>query len=356
MNKKLLISSLSLALVLVILVWLMVRRDGGAPQKTSAAMTRTGQLPVTAYVAKVIPVDDILVASGTVLPDEMVELSSEVSGRIASINFIDGQIVRKGDLLVSLNNADLQAQKLRNRYQLELAEERERRQKLLLENEGISQQTYDQTLTELNSLKAEKQLIEAQLEKTMIRAPFDGITGLRSLSEGAYVSAGTKIVKLVRSKPVKIDFSVPERYAPHIRKGALVRFRIEGSDRTYEARITATEAMVDQRSRSLVARATYANTAGEISPGMFARVELSANGLMEALQIPARAVIPEMGNSKVFIYRQGKAQPSLIEPGLRTTSMIQVLSGLNENDTVITSGLLQLRSGMSVQLKSIDQP
>ncbi len=358
MNKKVLIRVFALILLLAILIWLLIPKNDSKKNHSNAqgAQQRTSTLPVSAFVTSITPVNDLVVATGTVLPDEMVEMASEVSGRIVKIHFVEGQALRKDDLLVSLNNADLLAQQDRNRHQLELAQERERRQKVLLENEGISQQTYDQTLTELNSLKAEAALLQAQLDKTIVKAPFDGIAGLRYLSEGAYVSPGTKIVRIVKTKPVKIDFSIPERYVQYIRKGTALRFSVEGTDKHFEARVEATEAMVDQRSRSLVARAVFANREGEVVPGMFARVELSANGLVEALQIPASSIIPEMGTSKVFVYRGGKAEPVIITPGLRTASMVQVLTGLSEGDTVITSGLLQLRPGMNVQLKNVETP
>jgi membrane fusion protein (multidrug efflux system) len=358
MNWKKIIRVVSLLTLSSVVVWLMMPKSVKEKEDKNAASSqqKAAALPVTAFIAKITPVNDVVVATGTVLPDEMVDMASEVSGRIVRIHFSEGKSVRKGDLLVSLNNADLQAQQERNRYQLALAHERERRQRVLLESEGISQQTYDQTLTELNSLKAEALLIQAQLDKTLVKVPFDGIVGLRMLSEGAYVSPGTKIVKIVRNKPVKIDFSIPERYVQFVKKGTPVRFSIEGSEQLFDARVEATEAMVDQRSRSLMARAIYPNHKGEVVPGMFARVELSANGLIEALQIPARAIIPEMGTSKVFVYRNGKAEPVVITPGLRTSSMVQVLTGLMPNDTVITSGLLQLRPGMVVQLKNVQQP
>lgn len=358
MNKKVLVRVFALLILLALVVWLIMFKNGRNENQGPAAgaQQRAAILPVTAFVAGVMPVNDLVVATGTVLPDEMVEMSSEVSGRIVKIHFTEGQSVRKGDLLVTLNNADLQAQQERNRHQLALAHERERRQKVLLESEGISQQTYDQTLTELNSLRAEAALLQAQLEKTTVKAPFDGLAGLRYLSEGAYVSPGTKIVRIVKTRPVKIDFSVPERYVQYIRKGTPVHFSIEGNDKHFEARVEATEAMVDQRSRSLMARAVFANREGEVVPGMFARVELSANGLVEALQIPARSIIPEMGTSKVFVYRGGKAEPAIITPGLRTATMVQVMTGLSAGDTVITSGLLQLRPGMGVQLKNVETP
>lgn len=358
MKKKVLIRVIATLAFMLVAIWLVVRP--GSPktdkQQTIAAPTQAQVLPVNAFVARVMPVNDVITATGTVVPDEMVEMASEVSGRIVNIHFTEGQTMRKGELLVSLNNADLQAQQERNRHQLALAQERERRQRVLLDNEGISQQAYDQTLTELNSLRAEAALLQAQIDKTILRAPFDGRVGLRLLSEGAYVSPGTKIVRIVRNKPVKIDFSVPERYVQYVKKGMPVRFSLEGTDEQYEARVEATEAIVDPRSRSLTVRALYANHDGRVVPGMFAKVELNTNGLIEALQVPARAIIPEMGTSKVFVYRRGKAESVVISPGIRTRSMVQVLAGLSENDTIITSGLLQLRPSMDVHLKNIELP
>lgn len=311
-------------------------------------------LPVRAVVLESGPMQDIIVSAGSVLPDEQVELSAEASGRIVSIHFTEGTKVKKGDLLVTINNADLQAQLSRNAYLVQLAQDREGRQRILFEREAISRQEYDQVLTEKNALLAESELLKAQLEKTLLRAPFDGILGLRLLSEGSFVSPGTKIVQLARINPVKIDFSVPERYASFIQKGTKITFQVENQSGNLEATIYAIEPMIDQRSRSLQARALYANNRDQLVPGAFARVEIAASNLLETLQLPAEAIIPEMGTSKVFLYRNGIAQPALITTGLRTESHVQVLEGLSEGDTVLTTGLLQLRPGMQVELSQIN--
>lgn len=311
-------------------------------------------LPVRAVVMQYGPMQDKIVAAGSVLPDEQVELSAEASGRITTIHFTEGATVNKGELLVSINNADLQAQLSRNAYLVQLAKEREERQRILIEREAISQQEYDQVLTELNALMAEADLLQAQLDKTLIRAPFDGILGLRLLSEGSFVSPGTKIVRLARIKPVKIDFSVPERYASYIQKGTNISFQVENQSGNLKATVYAIEPMIDPRSRSLQARARFANEKGQLVPGSFARVEIAASNLLEALQIPAEAIIPEMGTSKVFVYRNGLAQPLMVTTGLRTESHVQILEGLKAGDTVLTTGLLQLRPGMQVELTQIN--
>jgi membrane fusion protein, multidrug efflux system len=357
MFKKSLKKIIGIGLVLLVFAMLFLNKQGFFGKKANNSGLSTSKastiLPVRSMIVKMQPLEDKIVATGTVSPDELVEISAEVSGRIIGIHFEEGKTVKAGDLLVTINNADLQAQAARNNYQLQLARERERRQLALFEKQGISQQEYDQVLTELNGLRADSALLKAQLDKTMIHAPFSGVLGLRHLSEGAFVSPGTKIVRLARIQPVKIDFSVPERFASYVKKGAPINFSVENQKEIFSAIIYAFEPVIDQRSRSVAARAFFANRNEEIVPGSFARVELSIDNLIEALQVRAESIIPEMGSSKVFVYRNGKAQPVQITTGLRTESMVQVIDGLVAGDTVLTTGLLQLRPGMSVELTQI---
>lgn len=351
--KKILIA----VLALMVIAFLVLNKQGVFSKKTNAIEGNSSRasaiLPVRAMIVKFQPLDDKIVSTGTVSPNELVDISAEASGRIVEIHFEEGKNVNIGDLLVTINNADLQAQASRNGYQLNLAKDREKRQLALFRKQGISQQEYDQVLTELNGLKADSALLKAQLDKTIIRAPFSGVLGLRHLSVGAFVSPGTKIVRLASTQPVKIDFSVPERFASYVRKGTPIKFSVENQEEIFSASIYAFEPVVDQRSRSVSARALFDNKKGEIVPGSFARVELSIDKLVEALQVRAETIIPEMGTSKVFVYRNGKAQPVQITTGLRTESMVQVINGLVAGDTVLTTGLLQLRPGMRVELTQI---
>lgn len=347
-------------LILVVFLILLANRSGffGSSEDGEAVVSgRTAHsLPVKAWIVTPGPLTDKLVAAGVVQADEQVEISAEASGRLTSIGFREGDRVRKGDLLATVNNADLSAQMDRIKYQIQLAEQRELRQRSLLEKQGISQQTYDQALTELNTMKAEQEVLKAQFDKTMIRAPFDGILGLRQLSEGAYVTPGMKIVRLARLQPVKIDFSIPERYAGYLNRGSRITFTVENSPETHEAEVYATEAVVDQNTRSLNVRALHNNEGVKILPGSFARVEVSLVSVDDALLLPSEAIIPEMGGSKVFLYRNGKAQPKAVVPGLRTNTHVQINDGLQPGDTIIMSGLLQMRPGMVVSLTEIKQP
>lgn len=305
-------------------------------------------LPVSVYVVKEGGLSDRIITTGTVLANEEVLLSAEVAGRVTAINFTEGTTVNKGTVLVTINDADLLAQSDKVSYNQKLAEERERRSKSLLEKEAISQEEYDRVLTDLNTVKAEASLIRAQLQKTKVVAPFTGTIGLREVSEGAFVTPGQRIAALTQVQPVKIDFSVPERFAQSVQKGSKVTFTLEGSPDIYEASVYAVEPSIDPATRSVSLRALHPNRNMELRPGSFVRIEFQLNQMENALQVPAEAVIPELGGYKVFKYTGGIATQKEIGVGIRTSEMVQVTGGLQNGDTVITSGILQLRGGMPV--------
>lgn len=357
-SNKNTIRLISYSLAALLLVLFLIYKDAIFGSKESAKKAPSGYanavLPVKATIMKAAPLTDKLVAAGTVMADEQVSIAAETAGRVVSLSFEEGAMVKKGDLLVTINNSDLMAQIARNSYQVQLAEEREQRQRSLLVKQGISQQTYDQALTELSTLKAEAALLQAQLDKTMIKAPFNGQLGLRQISEGSYVSPGMAIVSLANTQPVKIEFSVPERYAPFITKGSTITFSVENRPGSFEATVYAIEPVVDQRTRSLPMRARYANTENLVLPGSFARIDIDLKSNKDALQLVSEAIIPEMGTNKVYAYRNGKATPVVVETGLRTVSRIEITNGLVPGDTIITTGMLQLRPGMNVTLTEID--
>lgn len=357
--KRVLIYTLMAAVLLVIVGY----RAGwfSEKDKLTAEGSRAGghgggmdqALPVSVY--KVIPggLTDRIVATGTVMANEQVILSAEVAGRITSINFTEGREVKKGTVLVTINDAELLAQLEKVRYNIKLAEEREQRSRSLLQKEAISQEEYDRVLTDLNTVKSEASLIQAQLEKAKIIAPFTGNIGLRQVSEGAFVTPGQRIATLTQLQPVKIEFSIPERFAQSVGKDSKVNFSIEGVNKKYQADVYAVEPSIDPETRSISVRALYPNRNLELRPGSFARIEFELNHMQNALQVPAQAVIPELGGYKVFRLKSGKAAQTPITVGIRTTEMVQVTSGLTEGDTVITTGILQLRDGLPVILSNL---
>lgn len=358
MKKNKLIKLISLSAALLLVLWFIFNgkffkeEEQADPLRSPSAASAI--LPVKAMIIKKAPLTDKLIAGGSIMADEQVNVSSEIAGQVVKIHFREGSTVEEGTLLVTINNADLYAQIARNKHQLKLARESEARQKQLLEKQGISQQTYDQVLTELSTLEAEASLLEAQLEKTLIRAPFSGRLGLRQISEGSFLSPGMPIVSLVRMQPVKVEFSVPERYAPYISIGNEVSFTVENQAGNFLATIYAIEPRIDARTRSLPVRALYPNSDQKIIPGSFARVTIPLLSKNETMQVKAEALIPEMGTHKVYVYRNGLAEPVQVRTGLRTESAVEIVEGLTPGDTVLTTGLLQLRPGMEVQITGIE--
>ena len=311
-------------------------------------------LNVTAYVVKPETLSEERNVTGDLLPDEEVNLSFETSGKITAINFKEGSFVNKGDLLAKVNDAPLQAQLRKLEVQLQLAEDRVYRQNALLEREAVSKEAYEQVQTDLATLQAEIDIVKANIALTELKAPFDGIIGLRQVSEGAYATPSTPIATLTKISPLKIEFSIPEKYAGLIKNGTGFEFTVDGFMQPFKARVYASDSRLDSETHTFTMRATYPNSNGLLYPGRFVHIKLKTQEIKQAIAIPSDAIVPEMGIDTVFLYKSGKAQPVEIEKGLRTEAKVQVLRGLNIGDTIITSGTLQLRTGLNVTLQNIE--
>jgi membrane fusion protein (multidrug efflux system) len=295
--------------------------------------------------------DNTIFSNGTVLANEAVELRSEVSGRIRNISFTEGNRVNKGDLLVKIVDDDLQAQLKKLTLQESLSKEDVQRKTKLLELDAISQEEFDQGQNQLLVIQAEIQLIKAQIEKTEIRAPFEGLIGLRYVSPGGYLSPSMLITNLLDVDPVKIEFSVPEKYLGQINKTTAISFTIDGNDSVFRGRVYAIEPKINPATRSLTIRAVCPNPKQVLLPGNFAKVSILLQKISDAIVVPSQVLIPDIKGEKVFVVSGGKARPVYIETGIRTENEVQVLSGLNVNDTIITTGLLQLKEGMAVAVR-----
>jgi membrane fusion protein, multidrug efflux system len=294
-------------------------------------------------------------STGTLLSDEETDLSFETSGRIIAIHFNEGTRVRKGDLMAKINDRHLQAQLQRLQAQKSLAQEKEFRQRSLLERDAISRESYDQIVTELQVLEADIALVEARIAETELRAPFDGVVGLRHLSEGSYVNPNSKIARLVKNRPLKLEFSVPERYSGEISSGFPIKFIIDGVADTFDAKVYAVDPKIDISTRTVIVRALYPNTNEELKPGRFAGITLQLSDTDNAVAIPTEAIIPEMEGERVFVFRSGRAHSVRVTTGLRTESHIQITSGLEFGDTLLTSGVMQLRQNMPVDIYHFNQ-
>ena len=294
-----------------------------------------------------------ITTTGTLRADESVDLTSETAGKITDIRFQEGDRVAAGDVLVQINDAELQAQKTRAQHRLDLADTRAKRQKALLERGGATQEEVDEVVNQVEVLKAELDLLEAQIEKTKVRAPFAGTVGLRQVSEGAYLSTQTTIATLQRLSPLKVDLSAPEKYASRIASGQPITFTVRGSDRIYDGTVYAVEPRVDTGTRTLSLRARTANNDSSLRPGMFADITVRLGTRDDALVVPSFSVVPALGSQRVFVLQNGAAQPRPVSLGLRTDSTVQITDGLAVGDTVIASGIQDLRAGLPVQVKRV---
>lgn len=346
--------SLVAALAIAVGVWgyfqLIPHQNKELAQAENKPKNTKKVLSVNAKIIKPHLLTDEIPVVGSLVPDEQVDLSFESAGKITDIFFEEGSFVKKGTLLAKINDSQLQAQLKRLEAQVPLAKERVYRQNALLQKDAVSKEALEIVKTELAALNADIEKIEAQIEMTELRAPFDGVIGLRQVSVGAYASPTTVIAKLTSFSPIKIEFSVAERYAGDIKKGTNLEFRVDGNLNTFKAQVYATEASLEAETRSLLVRARYANKDGELMPGHYADIRLKQKELHDAIAIPAEAIVPEMGKNKVFVYRSGKAEPVDVVTGIRTESEVQILDGLHEGDTILTSGTLQLRKGSAVNI------
>lgn len=326
---------------------------GSGPQPGMRAMGGGQPLFASGYVLAPTKMNELIYSTGSLLPDEEVDLAFETSGKVVGIYFDEGRRVNKGDLLAKINDRPLQAQLLKLQAQKKLVEEREFRQRQLLDRDAISRESYDQVATELQSIEADIMLIEARIAETELRAPFDGIVGLRMISEGAFATTQTKIVRLVKTRPLKIEFSIPERYAGEVEPGFPISFVVDGFPEPFSAKVYAIDPKVDINTRTIRVRALYPNTGEELKPGRFASVRARLSEIENAVSIPTEALIAEMSGEKVFIYENGKAKEVKVQTGLRTESHIQIREGLNFGDTLLTTAILQLREGLPVQLDTL---
>lgn len=325
-------------------------------KKTPAAKGKQSRdLNVKAVVLSPTTISDEFFVSGSIIPDEEVDLSFETSGKITNIFFKEGSHVSKGDLLAKINDAPLQAELKKLEAQLKLYTDRMYRQNALLEKEAVSQEAFQEAETNLATLQAEIDKVVANIEQTELRAPFDGIIGLRQVSQGTYASPTTTIARLTKTNPLKIDFAVPERYAGTLKAGTPLTFTVEGDLDEKQAKIYALDSHVNSDTRTFSVRALYDNSDGKLYPGRYVSIALTTQTFENTLAVPSQAIISEMGIDKVFLYKSGKALPVEIKKGVRTESLVQVLEGITPGDTVITTGTMQLRTGQKVILDNVNK-
>lgn len=308
-------------------------------------------LPVKAEPVKVGPVQNEITAIGTLLPAESVVIRSEIPGRVVSLNFQEGQGVSKGAKLVSLDPSEYQARLAGSTADATKERQRYERTKELLAQKFVSQDAVDVAKGSMDVALAKQQQDEVALAKTTITAPFGGIVGLRLISPGAYVKAGDDIVRLENVGSLKLDFRVPELYVSKLKPGLSVSIRTDAfPNDVFEGRIYAIEPTVDEKSRTVLARAQVPNGQSKLKPGMFGRVSILLESRPKAIIIPEEAIWPQGRDAFVYRIVDGKAMLTKVQLGIRRPGEVEVLQGLGENDVVMTDGQMKMKDGAPVMV------
>jgi membrane fusion protein (multidrug efflux system) len=298
-------------------------------------------------------IDNNVEVNGAIIPMETVNINPEVSGRLTMLNAPDGGRVTQGAILARINDADLQANLSKTKVLLEMAQKTEERLRKLLAINGINQSEYDLALNQVNSLKADLLVTQAQLDKTIIRAPFTGVLGLRQISPGAYVTPAITLTTLQQVDRVKIDFNVPEFYTNMIRVGGSVQIQTNESNLKRRATIVATDPQINPTTRNLRVRAVLDGNA--IAPGTFVKVFLEAGKNKNSILVPTNAIIPDARAKKIIVAKGGEGVFVDIETGLRGTGFVEVTKGLNPGDSVVVTGVLFVRPKQPVKVRSVKQ-
>lgn len=327
------------------------KKQENAPAAGAARGNAT--LQVEAFIVKTQSLGEQLEVPGTLMPFEQTEIRPEISGRVVKLHIPEGSFVKKGTLLVKLFDDDLQAQLKKLQVQLQINAKTAERQKELLTIGGISQQEYDLSELAVSNLRADIDLVRVNITRTEIRAPFDGRIGLKSISDGAYISPTTLITTISQVGQLKMEFSIPEKYSDMMRKGRGVTFMVAGSTKTFQANILATESVIEANTRTLRVRTVIASKDPMLAPGAFAKVGLKLDQDDQALIVPTQAVIPQARNKRVFVYSNGIAKSQVVTTGIRDSSFVQVTDGLKLGDTVITTGLLAIRPDAKIKLSKV---
>lgn len=334
----------------LILIGIFASCNSKKDEPAAGRPRQQGMLTVDAFLVSPSAVSENVEVPGTLFPFEETQIRAETGGRIVQLNIEEGSTVEKGTLLVKIFDRDLQAQLQKLKVQLKLNQKTEERNRELLKINAISQQDYDLSSLNVENLRADIEAVRIAISKTEIRAPYTGRIGLRNISLGSYISPSDIVATIRQVDQLKLEFSIPEKYAKDIGKGYAVKFRVDGGVQEHYAKVIATENSVDQATRTLKVRAVVNENHPELVPGIFAKVNLQMGRDTSALKVPTQAIIPTVRNKQVIVLRNDSVLFTVVETGIRDSAFVQILNGLHPGDTVITTGLMAIRPNSKVKI------
>lgn len=306
-------------------------------------------MPVRLAVVKQSTVTNEVRAVGSLVANESVIVRPEMPGRVTGIHFKEGERVASGARLVSIDAAEIQAQRAASEAEFVWSQQRHDRALELYSKKFISSQALDEARANLARAKARVAEDEARLAKSEVKAPFAGTLGLRLISPGAYVKAGDDIVRLEDTSTMKLDFRIPETFLARLRRDQPVSIHVDAyPERVFKGRTYAFDSAIDEKTRTVLVRARVPNAGGELKPGMFARVSLVLESFADALVVPEEALVPRGGQILIFRVVDGKAVATPVQTGSRSPGEVQIVKGLAAGDRVVADGHQKLQSGMAV--------
>jgi membrane fusion protein (multidrug efflux system) len=307
---------------------------------------------VDVIVARTQTINNTVEANGSVVANEYVELHPEISGRIVYLDVPEGSHVEKGFVVARINDADLQATLEKSKVLLELNQKTEERDRQLVAIQGINQADYDIAVNNVKSTQADIDYTQAQIDKTIIRAPFSGTVGLRQVSTGAYVTSTNIIATIQQLDKIKVDFTLPEQFTNVIKKGSTVDIEMDATmQKRRKAVIVATEPQINQASRNLTVRAILDE--GKDHPGAYVKVFVNAGANTSAIMVPTNSIIPDDKNNQLIIVRNGKAEFVNVQTGVREANNIEITKGVSPGDTVVVTGVLFARPKSPLTVRSV---
>lgn len=328
----------------------------GEKKKEEAPRPKNATLNAEGYLVTPQVFENEYATTGSLLPNEEIQILPETSGRVTKIFFKEGSHVTKGDVLLQLYNDDIKAQIQKSQAQRELQVKIKERQSKLLSIGGISKQDYETTVAQIASIDADLAYSQAQLSKTIIKAPFNGHIGIRNVSVGAVITPTTVIATLQQSRILKLDFTLPEQYKDEVAKGKTIKFTVTGNLDTFRGVISAADPSADATTRTLKVRAIVQNTEEKLIAGAFTHVDIPFSNKRSTLLIPSQAVIPTTRDKQVAVATGGKVKMVTVILGTRTNEQVEIMSGLHAGDTILVTGIMQVKPGMPVKVTKVSGP
>ncbi|MFZ1321761.1 MAG: efflux RND transporter periplasmic adaptor subunit [Ignavibacteria bacterium] len=357
MSKKVKYISVILIIILIAAAVILPKLLSGDKKDSgnkSGPDSKNMPTPANGFIVNAVELDNSIKVIGSIVANEEVELRSELSKKVTGIYFKEGSYVSRGKLLFKLDDSDLDAQMNKLEIQNEIVEKNLNRIQQLYDKNLSTSEELDNLQNESDRINAEMEILAIQIDKTNIRAPFSGIIGFKNVSTGSYVTPAVVLANIQETGKVKLDFSVPEKYVTAFDKGQTITFNVEGESEEFTGTISAFEPKLDGTTRSLTVRAICQNPGRKLLPGTFANVNLNLNSIKDAIMIPTQALIPKLKGHDVFVLKNGSALLIDVVTGVRTENQIQILSGINAGDTILTTNILRLKTGMPVVIDKMD--